>query len=145
MTDLERLVERVARLERSNRWLQRAAAGLVGVVGLLLLLGADSERPKTLEAQTFVLVDAEGRPRWRLEMSEYGPVMRFLDAQQAEVVRVATGNTGLTIRYFNPRKRLRTGLALQDDGVHMAFYDRTGKLQSGKNAIILEAGVFSRE
>jgi hypothetical protein len=64
---LDELAARLNALERSNRALKCL---LIAVVGSLLVAGATSGPPKTIEAQELVLKDDKGNVRVRLGMSE---------------------------------------------------------------------------
>jgi hypothetical protein len=80
----EELIQRVERLERRNRrWKLAALALLLGCL-VLLLAGFDYAQPflaRSVEAQNFVLRDADGRIRARMAISEDGPRLSFFDEQ----------------------------------------------------------------
>jgi len=78
--------ERIERLERSNRsW--RIAALLLALGCLVLILtGFDFAQPyvmkaRTVEAQSFVLRDADGQIRARMAIADDGPRLDFFDEQ----------------------------------------------------------------
>jgi hypothetical protein len=79
MTELTLFVERLERLERQNRLLRRA-----GVVGLFLvgsLLWMGQTRPaRILEAQKFVLRDANGKRQAEFGQVDGWPALVFLDS-----------------------------------------------------------------
>ena len=85
MTD-NGLLERVERLERGNRrWKLATLALLLGCM-VLLFAGFDYPQPnmvkaRRVEAQTFVLRDADGQIRARMAIGEDGPRLSFFDEQ----------------------------------------------------------------
>jgi len=85
MTDND-LIQRLELLERGNRrWRLATFALLLGCV-VLLLAGFDYPQPnmvkaRSVEAQTFVLRDADGQVRARMAIGEDGPRLSFLDEQ----------------------------------------------------------------
>jgi len=80
------LIQRVERLERGNRrWKLAALVLLLGCL-VLLLAGFDYPQPflvkaRSVEAQNFVLRDADGQVRARMAISEDGPRLSFFDEQ----------------------------------------------------------------
>jgi len=99
------LEERLTKLEAQNRRLKRgAAAGLVAVVAVLCMAQARPS-PEALEASQFVLRDAQGRERVRIEVARDGnPALNMLDQEG----------------------RLRSSL-----GPHcISFYDDTGRMRT---------------
>jgi hypothetical protein len=80
------LCQRVERLEKSNcRW--RMGALLLGVLSLVLVFaGFDFAQPfvmkaRTVEAQSFVLRDADGQIRARMAIGDDGSRLTFFDEQ----------------------------------------------------------------
>src|SRR5713101_6647643 len=79
--EMKSIHNRLTRLERHNRQLK-----VSGVVFLLSLLGtaaigqAPGIRPKTIEAQEFIVRDQEGHLRAKLSTSAYGTVLSFHQA-----------------------------------------------------------------
>jgi len=78
------LIQRMERLERgSHRWKLAALVLLLGCL-VLLLAGFDYPQPnlvkaRSVEAQNFVLRDADGQVRARMAISEDGPRLSFFD------------------------------------------------------------------
>ena len=64
MTDLtlESLAGRMNRIERQNRWLKAAAIVAVAVLAAVVCMGQVGV-PKVVEAEEFVLRDAQGQKR----------------------------------------------------------------------------------
>ena len=82
------LTERIERLEGAINRLKRASVIIVLLITVFLILGQAAPRqiPKVLEAEQFVLVDGNGKPRSRLAVRSDGAVaIIFLD--KTDVVR----------------------------------------------------------
>lgn len=74
-------MDRVELLEREVRRLRRLVTGLA-VAGVAIVgVGAVQRVPDRLEARSFVLVDAQGRPAARLDVEGNSPGLRLLDAE----------------------------------------------------------------
>ena len=100
----EAALERLDRLESSQRRLRAWAVVLSGLLAAALLLGAAPARKAAgpLQARTLEIVDEAGRPRIRLALREGTPVLAMLDEQGA--VRALYGPRG--IGYFKETGRL---------------------------------------
>ena len=78
------LIQRVERLERGDRRWRLAAVILLLVCLVLLLAAFDYPQPnlvkaRSVEAQNFVLRDADGQIRARMALSEDEPRLTFFD------------------------------------------------------------------
>ena len=101
------LEERLAKLEKQNRWLKRgAAAGLV-VLAAVLCMAQARPAPPALEASQFVLRDGQGRERLRIEVARDGnPAINILD--QEGRLRSSLGPHGIS--FYDDTGRMRTTL-----------------------------------
>jgi hypothetical protein len=108
MLDSEGAIEaRLARVERTNRWLVGVAAGSVA---LLLAAGASREEA-TVRARAFVVVDEAGRPRAELAVRDGHPALLLRDASGVERL-LATDDADGTRVYLNDGDgTTRVGLA----------------------------------
>jgi len=80
------LLQRIERLEHSNRKWRLAALVLLLCCLVVLLAGFDYPQPnlvkaRSVEAQTFVLRDADGQVRARMAIGDDGPRLSFFDEQ----------------------------------------------------------------
>ncbi len=75
------LAQRVEKLEKANRRLKLAGVLVLALVGCLLLLGVASPK-RTVEAEEFILRDANGELRVNLSMTAEGPALIFVDANR---------------------------------------------------------------
>jgi hypothetical protein len=144
-TAFELLTQRVDRLERQNRWLRRLLGCIFGAASAILLIAAQKEKLQTVETDKFVLRDANGKARFQMEVGKEGPLLRFLDERGTDVATLGGVADAMVMRFFEPRNRLTSGLALQKNGVALVYYDRDGKAQTGRNAILLGTGIFPSE
>jgi hypothetical protein len=79
--ELAALVKRLDTLERQNRWMRRAGAAALLLVGAAVLMGGqEPAKSKTGEADAVILRDAPGQERAWLGMDKAGPTLRFRDA-----------------------------------------------------------------
>jgi hypothetical protein len=78
--EMQQVMERLARVEKQNRWLVHGGLVLVLSCGIVLLM-AQKPVTRTVEAQGFVLKDATGEVRAELHMADSGPELRLYDSQ----------------------------------------------------------------
>ena len=81
--EMQEVMDRLAKVERQNRWLVRGCLALVLSCGIAMLM---AQKPlesvaQTIEAQAFVLKDAAGEVRAKLHMTGDGPELRLYDSQ----------------------------------------------------------------
>jgi hypothetical protein len=117
-SDLAAVMGRLERLERQNRWMKRAGAAILVLVGAVALMGGQPQ-DKTGEPDKLVLRDDKGNERAWLGMGKDGPVLRFRDE--------------------GGKERLWLGLVKDTPG--LAFYDEQGKrraaLSTGRGVVSL--------
>lgn len=102
--DLQQLLNRVEKLEKTNRRLKHFAAAALMLIGTVFLMGQASPN-RTLEANRFILTDSAGKVRGSLSMSQKGPQLAFLDANgQTRVVLEAGDTQKLTFLRPNGRE-----------------------------------------
>lgn len=142
MKQLDQLAGRIDRLERQNRRLRRMLGSLLGAAGLIVLIAAQQGKPQSVEVEKLVVRDAQGKARIQMEVGTEGPIVRLLDEGGTHVASLSASAEAFVIRFFEPRNRLRTGMALQKSGVALVYYDKDGKAQTGRNAMLLGTGVF---
>jgi hypothetical protein len=75
-TDLQHVLTRLENLERHNRWLKGGLLALATALGLALLAAAqEAPRPKTVEAERFIVVDGDGKTVATLGMDQGRPTL----------------------------------------------------------------------
>jgi|SRR6516225_6859551 hypothetical protein len=137
---LEQLADRLNKLERQNRRLKQFGGCLVAFMGLVLLGAAQRQSPAP--PSEFVLRNAEGKDRARLEIARGDPMLRFLDGNGRSVATMGLSGGVLRLQLWDQAGRVQTGLALQNDGIALVCHDGDGTLQMGRTAILQTPGVF---
>jgi hypothetical protein len=86
--DMQAVLERLEKLERQNWRLKQVGLLIVGLLALIFLT-AQSPRTKVLEANSFVLRDANGKTRATLDFWDNGfyPCLTFFDQQGKETAK----------------------------------------------------------
>ena len=99
---MEALVKRLNRLERENRRLKRAGVIALAVMTAVVLMGKATagKVAKVVEAEGFVLRDARGTVRARLETLSFGKVQLVLfdkDEKPQSILGVGSDGPGLIL------------------------------------------------
>ena len=93
---IEDIHNRLLRLEKQDRRLKQLGIALLIVPGLLLVMGQAPSR-KTIEANEFLLKDANGRVRARLQIGVgdfYGvPELELIDEKGTTMVQLHGGRS----------------------------------------------------
>jgi hypothetical protein len=93
--ELNALSVRVAKLERENRRLRRAALTMVlGLAPLAAMAQILPGHPRVTESQQFALLDADNRTRASLEMVGSQPTLVFYDGRGNPRVRLGLDKSG---------------------------------------------------
>lgn len=132
----EALLHRLEKLERQNRFQQRAATLLAIVFAGLFLMGqtSGSTRSKGIEGENFVLKDAAGKTRAALTVNNTGTVQLALADQDEKIhVQLSVSNNGRTNLSLTDNKGIiRAGLALLADGTpDFGLADSAGEVRIG--------------
>ncbi len=127
ISDPPDLAQRVEKLEKANRRLKLAGVLALTLVGCLLLLGVASPK-RTVEAERFILLDANGKPRVRLRMRAEGPELGLYDANRK--TRVALGMTpnGPKLGLLDANGNLQVILGAEAEGPRLVLFDANGKV-----------------
>lgn len=128
---LEQLERANARISRENRWIKivGSATLLVALVGLLT--GAQQNRPKVIEAQSFVLRDKDGKLRAVLDSSERQGAFFYLFDERGETIRfgISSGKNGQVLaRITDTKGDDRMTFGVHAEGMpHIALYTKDQK------------------
>lgn len=117
MREHEALVERLERLERTNRRYASALAMLLCGAVAVSVIGANP-REIVSEAERFILRDAAGKVRAEMCATPNGPALSFFDPSGAERLRLHANDDGNTVL------SLKTGI--RDESSERAVDIRTG-------------------
>ena len=91
----ERLLERVEKLEKSNRRLKLFGGAALAGVAALGLVSASSAMCDTVWAERFVLKDEHGKKRIMLDAYHTHPNIAFYDAKgKKQIATIALGKNG---------------------------------------------------
>jgi hypothetical protein len=126
-TTLDRLTQRLDRLERENRrWRLAGCLSVLGLVAVALMGQAmPGKAAKVVEAEEFVLRDAGGIERAALRMEAGSPWLELFDQGGKLRTFVAPSNIGLM---DGPRVRLL--LTLYEDQPLIQLYGDAGNLRA---------------
>lgn len=154
---MEAIVQRLERLERSNRYWRALAALGLALLGLVLLLGAGKSDETTIaneiQARAFVLVDRVGTPLARLGLLPHGVwglgfydqgkksrIMLSVDGEGTSTLSLfskdgkggmllsANSNGANSLRFVDMHWKTRAALATWPDGSpFLQFTDREGR------------------
>ncbi len=92
-TELTDILTRLGRVERENRRLKQVGFVVLVLVGAVLLMG-QARSNRTVEAEQFILKDANGRMRARLAMEKADrPTLVFTDAKGLQLVSLEGGDS----------------------------------------------------
>lgn len=132
------LVLRLEMLEKQNRRLRNWGKAVLLVVAGLLLMGQAGPNTNTIEAQEFILRDANNKQRARLALVEDTTVLSLYDANENVRSRMVAGDRpGLL--FFDPKRsgpyakvRLALGVGdmgggAGDSGPHFLLFDADGR------------------
>src|SRR5437773_1783635 len=120
--ELKTISERLEKLERENRRLKRAAMASLLIAASIIFMG-QAQRRRTLEAESFILKDANGRPRGELAM-DFGsrPTLTLRDANGFPLVSLAGGDEpSLTLYRVGSQEQVNLTAAKKLFG--LALYD----------------------
>jgi hypothetical protein len=121
--EMQHLMERLERVERQNRWLVCGGLVLVLLCGSVLLM-AQKPLAQDVEAQKFVLKDAEGKERAELHMTDSGPELALLSSSPSGAeahLNLNNGAPGLVLRGVNGKAAL---LRVDEDGPSLALISK---------------------
>lgn len=125
---LDALTERLKTLEKQNRWLKKAILLVAIVAGSTVFMGQVLPKSHVLEAEKFVLVDAEGKVRGMLSVGSDGPHLLLADATQKAQVKLIATRFGPNLWLYDTKGVMRAMLNVSADGPHLAMYAEDGKL-----------------
>jgi hypothetical protein len=118
ISEMQTMLERLAALEKQNRRLRRAGALILAGVGVVVLTGQVLPKNRTVEAERFVLTDANGKSRAELSLDHNSAQLALYDQEGRQGVSLTTdalGNTS-TLNLYN-RYGLRVAVsAFLDSG-----------------------------
>ena len=133
-SEVDSLVQRIARLERQNRQLKLVGLGIA--LGMAFLLTAAAKTPRTVEAEKIVLRDSHGRARITIgtptsagavigEANPDGPIIWLTDEKGSDRAMLTTGG----LFFANGKARPTVSLSSDPKGVAgLKLYGTDGKV-----------------
>ena len=141
---MENLVQRLDSLERQNRWLKRIDAILLFGIAAAFLMGQSqcnlsktgvSQASKLIEAQKFIVRDANGKERARF--TETG--LTFSDSNGTERVHLLVGDLITQLEFFVEGRRMLLGICNDKSNVDCPSSAQL-LLAGGEGNVRLDAG-----
>jgi hypothetical protein len=130
--------QRLARLERENRWIRRIGAVCLALVAAVFLMGQDKAKElpdlevRSLEVRTLVVKDKDGKVRAALRARPDGaPTLSLSDKDGGTRALLATwpdGSPGLCLYDKDSKRRALLALRLGDGSPSLRLFDAKGKL-----------------
>ncbi|MBW2733104.1 MAG: hypothetical protein JRH20_11990 [Deltaproteobacteria bacterium] len=129
--DPQRLLGRIATLERAHRRTRRMFMASFGGLSLLLLVAAAT--PHVYRAQKFELVSADGTPRAELSVNaQGGSRLVFFDAKKRARLNLSVeknGRAGVVI--YDSKSKARAALSTRaDESPTFVLYDKRGQART---------------
>ena len=146
-SDWTAVVGRLEKLEKQNRRLKQVGAvALVLAVALLLMgqvwqtqaVNAQAPATRTVEANEFVLKDANGKVRGRWSMTALGPAFALLDGKGRRRAELYVLADVPRLTLFDGNEKRRAVLGLVADSPRLALFDGNGNLQAELDRTSLE-------
>lgn len=129
--EMQGVIERVERLEKENRWLKRAVALCLIFAGAFAVMGASGKKGKIIQANEFVLRDAQGNARAALKMGSAGPSLALYGTDENQVRALFTVlRSGPAIGFYDPDGKTRVSLGITAKGATLTFNDNNERLRA---------------
>lgn len=117
--------ERLEKLEKQNRRLKRAGLVVMVLAGATLLIGQAKPQWK-VEAERFVLMDANGKVRAELGMAVHGPHLAFYDEAGTRRAVLGIVQKGPGLFFLDTTQKRRVAMGLAEKGPVLFFFDEDG-------------------
>jgi len=127
ISDPPDLAQRVEKLEKANRRLKLGGVLALTLVGCLLLLGVASPK-RTVEAEAFILRDANGGMRALLGMGVEGPMLHLYDANALSRALLQVTVSGSAVGFFDANGKLRVVVGVTEGTPELELLDANGKV-----------------
>ena len=124
--DLQAIVERLEKLEAQNRRMKQAGAVALILAVAMVVMG-QGPTSRTVEANEFLLKDANGKVRGRWSLRAHGPGFALLDANDKERVALDVLDAGAGLTLSDASGRQRTHLVATVSGPGLSLTDANGK------------------
>jgi len=139
--DFKALVCRLEKVEKQNQGLRRAVATMAVLGVAVLVIGAAQPKDRTVEAEAFILLDADGQQRAKLVAPSGYPGLILYDQNGTPRMRLSVVE-GPSLSLYDRNGNLRSKLWLQDDEPILFLYDSDGRNQLGIGVVKEEPGLL---
>lgn len=130
--DSQTVLTRLEKLEAAIGRMKSIGIVMLALLGMVLLTGQTSQTRQVVEAERFVLVDADRHMRAELSMTESGPRLRFLDSQGQPILVLGMGPSMAGLGMFDASGKGRMLLGVATDGTPGLFlYSQETRLRAG--------------
>ncbi len=124
------LETRVKQLERQNRRFKQLGAVAIVLAGVAVAMGQEApKKPKTIEAEKFVVVDGRGKHRATLGMEGGNPTLVLADLAGKPLMTFRTRNGKSAMYIFDANGTPRVELALAKRGPVLNFIGENSALR----------------
>lgn len=103
-SDLHSLVERVVKLEQQNRRLKWGGVAVLAVFSAVVLMGQAAPPPRIVEAQKFVLKDADGKVRGWMGVMATGSELMLGNDNAQPMMRLLVSTDSSNLHFYGVRK-----------------------------------------
>ncbi len=119
------VLERLETLEKQNRRLKRAGLVVMVLAGATLRIGQAKPQWK-VEAERFVLMDANGKVRAELGMAVHGPHLAFYDEAGTRRAVLGIVQKGPGLFFLDTTQKRRVAMGVIEKGPVLFFFDEDG-------------------
>lgn len=124
LKDLSSIEERLGKVERQNRRLKIAGGVALVLIWAVTLLSAAAPKPKTVDAERFVVVDNGGKQRAAFGVSENGASLKISNEKGKTVVLMEVSEDGTPVLAFkDENSTIRALLTLGEDDPILSLHD----------------------
>lgn len=102
--ELQTIVRRLGKLEVENRRLKRAGVTVLAALSAVVLMGQAAPSPRVVEAQRFVLKDADGKVRGWLGVIGKGSELTLGNANAQPMMGLMVSTDSSDLHFFGSRK-----------------------------------------
>lgn len=129
MSDLtmERLVQRLDRLDWENRRLRRAGVAALAVIAAVVLMGqaTGSKVAKVVEAEKFILRDVKGNSRGELTVTAGASVLWLSDEDGNIGAALNVVPNGRRVLELSDKNGVRAEFTVRHNDTHLLLYDKS--------------------
>jgi len=125
-SNVQGLANRVEKLERQNRRMKQAGTIILILAAAVVLMG-QAPGTRTVEANEFVLRDADGRIRGWLGVRDDNPGLSLYGANGKPQVWLSAQPGGPLFSLYDIQERQRIMITAPEETPVIGFYDKNGK------------------